>query len=75
MREQQGANIFESIPEQSFFDYSLGGYSHRERWSHTQQNCRLQELWSRHWSTLPNTLSKGELHTFAICLVTPIRRA
>jgi hypothetical protein len=33
MREKQGANIFESIPEQSFFDYSLGGYSHRERWS------------------------------------------
>jgi hypothetical protein len=27
MQEQQGANILESIPEQIFFGYSLGGYS------------------------------------------------
>jgi hypothetical protein len=36
MQEQQGANILESIPEQIFFGYSLGGYSDRERWSRTR---------------------------------------
>jgi hypothetical protein len=30
-------NVFEPILEISFFDYSLGGYSHRERWAHTRR--------------------------------------
>jgi hypothetical protein len=30
-----GHNIFEPILEKEFFDYSLGGYSHRERWACT----------------------------------------
>jgi hypothetical protein len=41
MQEYRGASIFEPIPEQNLFGYSLGGYSHRERWSHTRQNYRL----------------------------------
>jgi hypothetical protein len=34
--------LLEPILE-TFFHYSLGGYSHRERWSRTRQNFRFQE--------------------------------
>jgi hypothetical protein len=37
-KEYKRANIFEPIPEQFFFGYSLGGYCHRERWSRTRRN-------------------------------------
>jgi hypothetical protein len=30
-------NVFEPILEISFFDYSLGGYSYRERWARTRR--------------------------------------
>jgi hypothetical protein len=30
-------NVLESIIEISFFDYSLGGYSHQERWARTRR--------------------------------------
>jgi hypothetical protein len=30
-------NVLEPILEISFFDYSLGGYSHRERWARTRR--------------------------------------
>jgi hypothetical protein len=41
MQEQQGANISESIPEQKKFGYSLGGYSHRERWPRTLTKLQI----------------------------------
>jgi hypothetical protein len=30
-------NVFEPILKISFFDYILGGYSHRERWARTRR--------------------------------------
>jgi hypothetical protein len=30
-------NVFEHMLEISFFDYSLGGYSHQERWARTRR--------------------------------------
>jgi hypothetical protein len=30
-------NLFEPILENKFFDYSLGGYSHRESWARTRR--------------------------------------
>jgi hypothetical protein len=31
------SSLFEPILEISFFDYSLGGYSYRERWARTKR--------------------------------------
>jgi hypothetical protein len=31
------SSLFEPILEISFFDYSLGGYYHQERWARTRQ--------------------------------------
>jgi hypothetical protein len=33
-KTRKATNILEPIPEK--IDYSLGGYSHRKRWSHTR---------------------------------------
>jgi hypothetical protein len=45
--------IFEPILEKVFFDYSLGGYSHRERWARTRRyflasigTCEEEECYS-----------------------------
>jgi hypothetical protein len=35
--DRRDDSMFEPILEKTF-DYSLGGYSHRERWSRTRQN-------------------------------------
>jgi hypothetical protein len=32
----EGKLVFESIPK-NIFDYSLGGYYHRERWARTRR--------------------------------------
>jgi hypothetical protein len=40
----KGATIYLSLYSKNpFFDYSLGGYSHRERWSRTRQNLYTHE--------------------------------
>jgi hypothetical protein len=39
-------NIFEPILEIKNFDYSLGGYSHRERWARTRR-CFLMNIGAR----------------------------
>jgi hypothetical protein len=46
MQGRQEVTIFESIPD-FFLDYSLGGYSHWEHWSHARRICNYQSYEAR----------------------------
>jgi hypothetical protein len=42
--EESKEQIFLSLYSKKFFDYSLGGYSHRERWSRTQWKLQIMRV-------------------------------